>query len=202
MEQSKLLNKSCHIVKIIAASVKDNPTQQVSDTVIGRTVTAYYELDLKRLFRTESSSAGYSSTSMNQVHVVVFNDHIMSLATTGTKIIPKGSNYPIRLEYTSFDTIDIGLLLSMQLYNLSLMYFFKAKFSSSDVVKTEVSENIRIAMKLIRQSSSIAPRYDIRILDFETRKHLKINCLILSTSLYKRISSCPEKNVHTIKTSW
>jgi hypothetical protein len=178
-EAIETIKQSCHIVKIIAASVTDDPTQQVSDTVFGRVVTTY-ELGNKRLFHTESRS-GYSNTTMNQVHVVVFNDHVMSFATTGTNIIPKGAIYPIRLEYTSFDTIDIGLLLSMQLYNLSLMYFFKAKYSSSNVVKTDVSENILIATKLIRKCYSIAPPCDIRILDFDSRKHLKINCLILST---------------------
>jgi hypothetical protein len=109
-EAIETIKLSCHIVKIMA-SVTNDPSKQVSKTMFGRVVTAY-ELGTKRLFHTESRS-GYSNTTMNQVHVVVFNDHIMSLATTGTNIIPKGAIYPIRLEYTSFDTINIGLLLPM-----------------------------------------------------------------------------------------
>jgi hypothetical protein len=175
------------IIKFILTVGMDNLTT-VSNDIMARVVTAY-DMGVIRLDPTKTHpNSTLQSVTNHHVHVIVLHDNVISTITNMESVAPKDSIFPILLEYSNFDAVDLDFILSIQLYNFALIHYFQAKYDNivTPMSKTTTTSNLSIAAKLIRCSYAVVPQCHVigknhHNFGLDTKMELQINFLILNS---------------------
>jgi hypothetical protein len=155
-------NEKNHKTEPSSSNTKNTNVLTVSNEVIQRMDTEY-KLRIQRLLDCDKTCNTMGTTKYH-VRVIVLNDH-ETLHPFFSYIHDKNINvsnqlvyYPIRLEYSNMDGINLEVLLSIQLYNFAMIHFGSFITTTTTTAATmtlQQNDDQMIATELIRHSYSV-----------------------------------------------
>lgn len=178
-EAIEAMKHSCNIMKVVLSTQDDS--SHVSDEIV-QSIKSEYDIAIQRL--AQSNPGGILDNEIMHVNVVVFNGHeVMNGKECVSTSSTSGIINLIRFECLGFDSVNLELFVSIQLYNWALMHLYKAKLCDiSSNASISGTRYRTIAMRLIRHSYFVVCRRD-EVNAFVTEIH-HVEALILQSMIF------------------